>query len=73
MNMVYVIAAILALIGVLLIAGFVKHVRESAANARRIEREISEHRERLNRESAVTMYLHSYDSSSSSSCGGGGE
>ena len=50
MNIVYVIAAILALILVLLIAGFVKHVRESTANARRIEREISEHRERLNRE-----------------------
>ena len=50
MNMLYVIAAALALIGILLIAGFVKHVRESAATARRFEREATERAEARNRE-----------------------
>ncbi len=50
MNMLYLLAAAFALIGVLLIAGFVKHVRESAATTRRFERESFERAEARNRE-----------------------
>ena len=50
MNMDYLLVVIFAFFGLTVISVAVKHLRESAANARRIEREATEHRERLNRE-----------------------